>query len=284
MQLRFKNADLQKQIEHEGYVQFPLLSKGKVDELLDGYAAGVIDEKSGFHCTMFNSDNEYRKSVNRSIKEVFDEALLGVVVGADMLYANFMVKEPDEGSDFYVHQDWTYVDENKASSWAIWVPLVDLTDSNGALHVVPGSHRMENNFRGPGVADALEGLHDVIRNEFGVPLYLKAGEAVVWNHKLVHYSPPNRSTESRVAATVVLVPKGEQVVHCRAGKSDLDVDIHEVVEDFYMNYEIEKGPEGSPVRRVSFDRILYSEKEFKQLINGGNQPSGLLSKVMSFFN
>ena len=284
MHLKFKNAVFQKQIEEQGYVQFPLLTKPEVEELLSQYKTGMTDEKSGFHCTMFSRESGYRKSVDKLIKESFSERLTDNIEGAKMLYANFMVKEPDEGSDFFVHQDWTYVDETKTRSWAIWVPLVDLTDENGALCVVPCSHRMKNIYRGPGIAAALDGLHGLIRNELGKPLKLKAGEAVVWDHRLVHYSPANVSSDSRVAATVVLVPEGEEVVHCRAEGGELEVGIYQTETEFYMNYEIEKGPASQPIRQVKIDRITYSENEFKQFADQSPEPTGLFRKVMNLFN
>jgi hypothetical protein len=284
MQLRFKNTDFQKQIEHQGYVQFPFLSEVEVENLLSEYQTGITDEKAGFHCTMFSPNGDYRRSVDQLIKEAFVKSLTDKIEGAKMLYSNFMVKESGDGSDFFIHQDWTYVNEDKVSSWAIWVPLVDLTDNNGALHVVPGSHRMKNNFRGPGVADALDGLQDVIRNELGSPLKLKAGEAVVWDHRLVHYSPANLSPKSRVAATVILVPEGEQILHCRAAGAELEVDVHEVDTDFYMNYEIDKGPVLPPIKRVNTGSITCAEREFKQLIGRGKKQAGIASKIMNLFN
>lgn len=282
--LRFKNADLQKQIELQGYARFPLLNSGEVAKLLSQYQAGIADEKSGFHCTMFSPNESYRTSVDKLIKETVKRSLTDQIEGAHMLYANFMVKEADTGSNFYVHQDWTYVDESKTSSWAIWVPLVDLTENNGALHVVPESHKMTNYFRGPGIADALEGLHDVIRNELGVPLYLKAGEAVVWNHRLVHYSPANLSSTSRVAATVILVPEEAQVLHCRAGSDELEVDVYKATTDFYVNYDIQNGPELPPMKQFNTEKIAYAEKEFKQLVGKGEEQAGLLRRVMNLFN
>jgi len=53
-----------------------------------------------------------------------------------------------------VHQDMTLVDESKFSGINIWVPLVDLTEKNGVLQVLPGSHRIFPRYRGstiPGI-------------------------------------------------------------------------------------------------------------------------------------
>ena len=283
MQLRFRNQELQQRIEESGYVTIPFLNHEQVENLFALYQESAQDA-SGFHCTMFNPDKDYRRSVDAQIKGSISDKLTELIEGANMLYANFLVKEPGEESNFFVHQDWTYVDESKSSSWAIWIPLIDTDLSNGALHLVPSSHRMKNHFRGPGIADALDGLHDIIRSEHGIAVNLKAGEAVIWDHRVVHYSPANLSKDRRVAATVILTPRGEKVIHCRATSNPLEVDIFDVNTEFYMNYEIDGIPASKPVKRFIIDSPVVTQSEFKQLIGISDKSEGIFSKVKSLFN
>lgn len=283
MALQFKQAALQEEMEENGFVKIPFLSDDEVEALSSFYTLGVEGNRSGFHCTMFSPESDYRKSVDQKIKEVFAARIDQNIGNARMLYANFMVKENGAESDFYLHQDWTYVDETRANSWAIWVPLTDTTVDNGALHVVPKTHRMTNNFRGPGIQDALEGLHESIRTEFGQPVEMKAGEAVLWDHRLVHFSPANVSGENRIAATVILVPEGEEVIHCRAGKSDRDVNIYSVDTEFYMSYNITENPALPILRSERIDATTISMNDLRSLIGVEDKRESVFQRVMDLF-
>jgi hypothetical protein len=47
-----------------------------------------------------------------------------------------------------------------------------------------------------------------------IALPLKAGEAVLYDHALVHWSGPNRSATTRVAAATVALPRKQPLVCC----------------------------------------------------------------------
>ena len=44
--------------------------------------------------------------------------------------------------------------------------------------------------------------------------HLKAGEAIVWDHRLAHASPPNLTDTPRIAVTAIITPKDKQTLHC----------------------------------------------------------------------
>lgn len=93
----------------------------------------------------------------------------------------------------FPHQDWRSM-QGSLDSVVVWIPLVDVDISLGALEVVEESHKLgllENeivdNF-GKICADALVGLKFI-------PLEVKQGDAVFFSSFLVHQSG-NNSTDS----------------------------------------------------------------------------------------
>jgi ectoine hydroxylase-related dioxygenase (phytanoyl-CoA dioxygenase family) len=216
---------------------------------------------------MFHENEEYRMKMNDAIVAELNKALYSFLGNQyEILYGNFMVKEPGEESVMKIHQDWTYVDETKNNSFAIWVPLCNLTTQNGAFHVVPYSHNSKNLQRGPGTHCPFFEHREIIEEKFSNPLYLKAGEAVCWNHRLAHYSPSNLSEKPRIAVTVIIVPKNKEIIHFY--KSD-NIDLLEcfsINKSFFFKYKIGFRP--------TFDcRLIFKENYNK--INDYNELKAL---------
>ena len=240
----FTDASLQQEFDDRGFVRLQVLNSDETKRLLNSYEAFPRLRESGFHCTMFSPDVDLKQKVSRIIKDALADKLSGVFLNHKPLYGNFMVKESGIESDWFVHQDWSYVDESKYASVAVWVPLVDLTLENGVICVVPGSHEVKNLVRGPGVHDPWETVHGDIKQVSHEKVFLKAGEAIIWHHRLVHFSPPNLSEAARVAATLIYTPADVPVYHYWKNPSEEGTIVQKylVDSDFYMSYDIVNRP------------------------------------------
>lgn len=123
------------------------------------------------------------------------------LIGPDvcLTHQQFVTKLPDSGgqrSDIPMHQDAGYGELEPATDVTIWLPLVDTDERNGALRVVPGSHR-----RGLVEHDQAE-VNPVLRQadaDEGELLPLGAGEAVAFSGLVLHGSGPNHSERERPA-------------------------------------------------------------------------------------
>lgn len=242
--LVFKDEQLQRKFDDMGFVRLNVLSQDETKRLLSSYEALPRPRESGFHCTMFSPEEDLRTSVDAIIKDALVDKLNAHFVQHTALYGNFMVKEPGVESEWFVHQDWAYVDETEHVSVAVWVPLIDLTEENGVLCVVPGSHKIPNIVRGPGVTDPWTDLHQIIKEDCHEKIILKAGEAIVWHHRLVHFSPPNLSSTARVAATLIYTPFDVPVIHYWKNSSipGTMVNKYAIGSNFFMKYDIVNEP------------------------------------------
>ena len=267
----FKDPQLQAQFEQDGVVTFQLLSEEEVNALKEFYLGLTHAADEGFHASMFNPSDEYKQAVDQKIKEVVGNKMEDILIDYRPLYANFMVKEPGENSKMKIHQDWTYVDENQYTSVAIWLPLMDLDHHNGCLYFLKGNHKFENRFRGPGIPCPYDNLHEAIETSYSTKTPLKAGEVACWHHSVIHWSPPNISEETRIAPTMILVPKEAPVYHYFADYSGPSnkVERFEVDTDFYMNYQIGKRPEGAKLSGTfNYSFPTLEEKDLADLATG----------------
>ena len=119
---------------------------------------------------------------------------------------SFIVKFPGPDSAMCVHQDMTLVDESKFTGINIWVPLIDLTKTNGVLQALPGSHRLYPTYRGSTIPGIYDEVSEQIKPHLQT-LFLKAGEAVFFDQSIIHYSDANLSNEVRIVTNTYFTHK-----------------------------------------------------------------------------
>lgn len=265
----FRNEIVNTQIAVNGYAVVPFASPAQVKELTEVYYQLPGSNARGTHVTMFNASVEYRKVVDENIKTICSDNVAALFSGYRALFANYMVKEPGPEGDFPLHQDWTYVDESKFSSYAIWVPLCDVNELNGALSVVPGSHKLVTALRGPYVYEPFSRIGEVIKEKYSKPIRLRAGEALIWDHRLIHFSRPNYSDKARLALTLIMVPGEAPVIHCFAQEESNGtvIEKYRANTEFFLRYTIGKRPEGLTLLETCVQQAWdITENDFAKLV------------------
>jgi ectoine hydroxylase-related dioxygenase (phytanoyl-CoA dioxygenase family) len=140
----FNNPDFDEQFKTDGYVIVPnFLNLTEVEELKQFYKENPSENQQGFHTTIHSKNYDYRKSVTEQINERFSRKSGELLNKYKPIFACFTVKETDANSGFDLHLDWSMVDERKFSSITIWTPLLDITDENGYLWILNGSHNFD---------------------------------------------------------------------------------------------------------------------------------------------
>lgn len=242
----FADAKLNKAFHEFGYVVTPLLSAVAVEELKNFYANNPNPFGGSFHTTHFATDKAYKKKVHDAIVAAvapFAQTLLPNYVP---VFGNYMVKEAGGNNPMPLHADWTYVDESQYLSLAIWVPLVDTTISNGAFGVIPFSQHLSYHIRGPRIVQWQPPCNELLIQKMGKLLTVKAGEAVVYNHRMLHYSAPNNSAGVRPAINLSMVPSNVPVLHYSIPERKDNILRFEVNNpDFFIQYDNFQFPEKS---------------------------------------
>lgn len=233
----FKSIQLEKKFQREGYLVLPLLSDQEVATLKDFFQEQYKVDFSGFHSTHFLKDSSLKAEVHHKITSVLEPHLQEYLLDYQPLFGNFMVKSIGENSRMPLHADWTYVDEEKFQSLGVWCPLVDTNQENGLLGVVPKSHLLKKNYRGPKIPTPFHDHNEYIIEHFGKLLKMNAGEVVIYDHRTLHFSPANKSKEVRPALNLVMVPAKAQLYHYLNKEHFPKIEKYEVKgSHFYFNY------------------------------------------------
>lgn len=275
--LRSPSADAD--LARDGFVVLPLLDAEEVARLRSLHerwtATGEINPPGAYDPTyaefsVIHSDPVFRREAYRTIDEVVVPRAGEHLVRMRPLVANYVNKPPGTGV-VPVHQNWAVVDEEHHRSVSVWVALGDMTVANGTLQVVPGSHRELRGPRGMWAYQAFVEIEDAVRPHLE-PVEVRAGEAIVLDDALIHYSPPNETDEPRLAIQLVMVPDEadarfyQQVEEAPDG--GLVVDVWEVAPPFFWDFWHGDGDTawGTRVDRIHVDRPSYDRRTFRRRV------------------
>lgn len=107
------------------------------------------------------------------------------------------MKSAGFGSVVEWHQDWAFMPHTNDDLLAVGVAIDDMTVDNGALLVVPGSHRRplyDHHQDGYFIGAVSDGAFDAAE---AVPIEMEAGSISIHHIRMLHGSAPNNSDRSR---------------------------------------------------------------------------------------
>lgn len=202
----FNNELLNNQFELNGFVVIPLLNSAEVKLLNDAYDSNLFNNPEGFYSTSFSANEATKSLLSNAINQIIEPKAKNIFNPFKALGSCYLSKSPGAAGKMPLHQDWTVVDESKYDSLTIWIPLQDVNEHNGALEVIPGSHRFSKELRSPFFDNPLALIENELRKDLQL-VSLKAGEAIIFSQALIHASAENKSNKARLAITYGLIPE-----------------------------------------------------------------------------
>ncbi|MBP6730556.1 MAG: phytanoyl-CoA dioxygenase family protein [Chitinophagales bacterium] len=252
------NEQLDKELLEQGYVVVPFLSADEVKQLVDFYYENHPKQNEGMYATAHVPDVDFRMKMNEFIKTVFARAIQQAFVNCTPLGGSFIAKGKGTNGTLHPHQDWNIVDEEKFRSFNIWVPLVDLHEDNGVIKVLPESHAWIKTYRSANISSAYESVNDVLWQKM-VSLFMKKGEALIYDHRLLHASGENKTDEIRLAAVYGIIP-GESTMKYYHQADENTVEVFESNPEFFLYGNIFEGPKGLK----SLKKLPYNFGQFNR--------------------
>jgi len=248
-------------------------------------------EEITYDFTFIDKNIDYKREVFDVISQRFQENADKFLDAYKPIIANYIRKKTD-GGEVPLHQNWAFADEEKCTTVSIWCPLVDSNEENGTLQLAPGTHKRFGKHRGPMVPWELNNIQKEIINTQLKPANIKAGQAVVLDDSIIHYSNVNHTDGLRLAIQLIMIPSDFPSLHyhMNAEKSQEIIEVLEVDKDFYMEFNPWKQPEN--VKRVATlpfkQRLIDMEEYLKRLeqpkFDDPKQHQGFFAKLKSIFN
>ncbi len=216
--LSFADPALDAAFARDGFVVLPLLDARAVEQLRAGWHAIAREHDPVWDPTGFAATVRHRGvdvEADALIRPVVAAALAPVLRSHEPFMAAYLLKSAGS-EELPAHLDWRLVDEPGQLSAGCWVPLERVDAANGALGVVRGSHLRVDFDRTP-EEPGHEWVHQHCSDEHDRVLFeVDEGVAVIYDHRLVHFSPPNTSAEPRLACnTGLATPDTADVARAR---------------------------------------------------------------------
>jgi hypothetical protein len=280
----FKNDQFDAQYFEKGYVKTTLLSPEVVKDTLasifnlkpdDNYAP----DREGFsryHCTFLDTNEEYKRATNKLFKSIFNPIVDQLFHNYHVWNANLYVKPPGEGK-FEIHQNWTHVAKEEDTSFTIWCPLVDTTVENGTIALVEGSHKIFSDIATMDVPYYFKNFEDKLIEKYLNPISCKAGDAVIFEDGVIHFSDVNKSEKPRYALQILIGPKEVNPVYYYfdSNSPGKEFELFEINDEFFMkNSHLTFRNRPSAQRSMGFvenSNQLVSEEEFIEALSNGNK-------------
>jgi ectoine hydroxylase-related dioxygenase (phytanoyl-CoA dioxygenase family) len=210
----FYGDDAENEITRNGFVVLKNFMPIDVCDGLNDFfvALGDTDPKA-FSISNWHNDPAYRTSIYEKIAQAILPYSKEVLDNYKSVMGVFTAKRPGGNSDMLLHQDWSLVDETKFRSVSIWLALCDMDRSNGNLQVAPNSHIYAAAPRGINVPVPFENIRDHMLQNALTDIPIRKGDAIIFEHRLIHASPENQSEKLRLAAVLALIPEEADMLH-----------------------------------------------------------------------
>src|SRR5436190_18308485 len=155
--------------------------------------------------------------------------------------SSFFLKEARDPAYVSWHQDATYWGLSEPDVMTAWVAFTDATVENGAMRMVPGTHREQvvhrDTFATHNLLTRGQEVAKVVDEARAVDIVLMAGEMSVHHVLMFHSAPPNRSDDRRIGFAIRYLPTSVRQV---AGEGDSALLVRGT--DGYHHFEPEEPP------------------------------------------
>jgi hypothetical protein len=167
------------------------------------------------------------------------------VIGPDILCwgTSFFIKEKHNPGFVSWHQDSTYWGLEPPDIITAWVAFTDSNAANGAMRVIPASHKMDqvphrDTFAAENLLSRGQEIMVDVDERQAAMLELRAGEMSLHHVRLIHGSDPNPSDDRRIGFAIRYIPTYVRQV---AGSHDSATLVRGV--DKYHHFEPEQRPD-----------------------------------------
>ena len=214
MRTVFFDTGLENNLTHKGYAiinQF--LNPAELSELETFIAHNPLNDTRLFAISNWNKDKEYSKKINDHIIKILSPAANKYICNYKPVMGVLAFKQPGVNGALTMHQDWSLVDEEQYRSVSIWLAVSEMNEVTGTIQIIKGSHKYANYPRGINTGYSFSDVQHYLEANHLENIFLKKGDAIIFDHRLIHGSAINKSTEPRIAAVLALIPSEAEFIH-----------------------------------------------------------------------
>ncbi len=216
---------------------FKIIKTEKVDfDLLTKIHANnhsIRKDEGGMFYSVYSDNLEYRNRVHEKLGECLSPLFDNLFKDYKVVLNSFVIKNKGEGSEFKIHQDSTGLNEWEYSPLNVWIPLSDVDENNGCLHLIPSSHKWASPYRGISIMPNYQNVVNDLLPYFK-PIRLKKGEILLFDNRIIHTSSANNSNADRIVSMSGIFPKLARLYTCHKEGNKSQIEIYLQDDDFLL--------------------------------------------------
>lgn len=193
--------------------------------------------------TVIYAEEQFRRTIYTKLTEELVPRCNQVLQSYKPIIANYIMKLPGGKGHVPLHQNWSLVNEEEFTSVSVWIALVDMGPENGMLSFVDGSHKHFRFPRGYWNGQRLDNIQEyVLGNNLLEGQRVKAGDAIILDDSILHYSSLNQTPNTRLSMQIIMIPEESQGIyfhreHPGNDQYDGEVEIFAIDEEFFFGFE-----------------------------------------------
>ncbi len=269
-ELVIKNCSLRDRLDDKGYAVLRGFSDDQVQLVRAKLYEKICDLLPGV--ATFNTGCDIQDPIRNKI---FDEVEKVLVPLVSEYFANFEVavalmflKRPCSTADgcVRVHCDPTLLpDESSQRHINFWMPLVDVDATNGALWMVPHSHVVFPPANAISIPPAFTNIQNEL-SRYAECVPMRAGELLVFDNRMPHYSMQNLSDSDRPALVLSIVPREAEFISLyRPPEENGQIEVYRQSHDWYRGIDwiaaMKRPSTGEFLGYLNFQPYFLSESE-----------------------
>jgi len=271
-------------VTDKGYVLHKLLSDPEIlyllGEIQKYYPEDIFRVKSNefshanIQTSYLNGSIEIREKISRIVRDTLTPHIEALLDDYRIIACGLFLKPPNGGwLDLHYHP--TVVEDLKHWVIDIWCPLQATDFTNGTFCIVPESHRIF-----PMIIDCspkeppfYHGYAEEIRNHYSVAIPARAGEAVLFEDSLLHWSPRNMTESPRYAIHCTCIPREASPVCIYPKRGDDQyMEMYEVSDRFFIERtHIQQRDNLKLLEVLPTSNRSYTFEEFKRRLENSSE-------------
>lgn len=229
-----RDGQLAQTLQRDGFVVLDAGLQAETEALAAYISHNFTLPASDFYYSLLANTSEQNLHIRDRIRSGLAGFYAAFLQDYRSVTESFLSKPPHTPGELLLHQDWCYTDETRHHAYNLWIPLVDVDETNGALFFLPGSQHWFTNLRSTTLPTArLAGTEGELRRHI-VPVPLKRGQALVFHPAVFHGSFGNASARHRPVITATLMGAHAPFLHYH--KEEYGVDVYELADDALLRH------------------------------------------------
>jgi ectoine hydroxylase-related dioxygenase (phytanoyl-CoA dioxygenase family) len=263
-----KDRGLEMKMQRDGYAVVDFIDEKLICNLkaiyLDNFSSRQTN--TGRFTTMENMNPERRRYFHELILTKIKLPLQKYFQDYQVPIASFFTKYALSRGDLEWHNDSSLLlNAHLEPHYAIWCPLLDVDQHNGALCVVEKSHKFGNALILSDLPWPYADLVNIFEEKKKV-LQIKAGQAVIFDIRLIHHATPNNSNEDRICFSLRLTHHKSAYYNliCESANKN-QVSVFKETEDIYLRDDWNTGKKPALKNKIGEINNPYGKLNLKKV-------------------